>query len=114
MTVWGNWPGLIWLAIMGVALVRYLRVLFASGTIDPAELRSARSAMLVPALVTAAALGAVVLATDVLPAIIPWLPLALGVSTLLGAVWALERGVRAIRATRAEADAGPDLRGSAS
>lgn len=105
MSHWGMWPAALWLIVVGVAFVRYLRVLYAGGTLDHREVQRARQAMLLPALLMVVLLGAIVLAIDLLPGLAHWLPLVLGVATLGGSLWALERAIRAVRCGRAESGA---------
>lgn len=102
MSHWGMWPAALWLIVVGVAFVRYLRVLYAGGTLNHGEVQRARQAMLLPALLMVVLLGAIVLATDLLPGLASWLPLVLGVATLAGSLWAFDRGTRAVRRGRAE------------
>lgn len=43
MSHWGMWPAALWLIVVGVAFVRYLRVLYAGGALNQGEVRRGRA-----------------------------------------------------------------------
>lgn len=92
---------------LGVAAVlvcfwRFLRVLYRDGRLHSEDFRAARGAQLLPVLVLAAVLAVEVILIDRYPALTEWIPLLIGVTALLGALWAVERARAAVLRKRRE------------
>ena len=88
-----------------VVLVRFgqfLRVLYRDGSLHHEDLSAARGAQLLPVLVLAAVLALEVILVDRFEVLIDWIPLAIGATSLLGALWAVERARAAVLRRRRE------------
>lgn len=93
-------PAVAGIGIVAAYFLRFLRAVYVDGALDERAKLAARSRMILPAAATAVVLIVVVLLTDVVPSLIPWLPALIGGCAVLGMVWALERGRRAALAAR--------------
>lgn len=92
---------MFFLIALGAAAVlvrfwRFIRVLYRDGSLHNEDLHAARSAQLLPVCVLAAVLAAEVILVDRFDALTEWIPLLIGVTALLGALWAVERARAAV------------------
>ena len=79
-----------------VCFWRFLRVLYRDGRLHSEDFSAARSAQLMPVLVLAAVLAVEVILIDRFQALTEWIPLLIGMTALLGALWAVERARAAV------------------
>lgn len=85
-----------------VCFWRFLRVLYRDGRLHQEDLIAARRAQLLPVLVLATVLAVEVILIDRFRALTEWIPLLIGVTALLGALWAVERARAAVLRKRRE------------
>lgn len=85
-----------------VCFWRFLRVLYRDGRLHSEDFSAARSAQLMPVLVLAAVLAVEVILIDRFQALTEWIPLLIGMTALLGALWAVERARAAVLKNRRE------------
>lgn len=95
----GSWATAVGLGVFFLCFTRYVRALYRDGRPDPAAVGIARGAAILPAFLTVGALVGEFAAMRFLPGTEAWLSSGMGATALAGAIWAMERGIRAVRAS---------------
>lgn len=95
----GPWATAVGVCVFFLCFARFLRAVYRGGRPDPAAIRVARGAAILPAVVTVGLLLGALAAMRFLPGAEGWIAYGMGGTALLGAIWATERGIRAVRAS---------------
>lgn len=99
MSGFGPWATAIAVGVFLVFFLRYVRAITRDGRPDPVAVAAARGAAILPALLTVGVLIGELAVSLLVPGIAGWVAYGMGASALAGGIWAMERGVRAARAS---------------